>query len=57
MKTREPAVIGVAVAAVINAIVLIVFKQELDLDVQTAIVSVVTLIAGLFVRSQVTPVP
>lgn len=52
----EPAVIGAAVAALINAIVLIVLKQELSVDERTAIVTVVTIIAGLFVRSKVTPV-
>lgn len=52
----EPAVIGAVVAAVINAVVLIVFKQELDTEEKAAIVTVVTLIAGLFVRSQVSPV-
>jgi hypothetical protein len=53
----EPAAIGAAVAAIINAVVLIVLKQELSLEEQAAIVTVVTLIAGLFIRSQVTPVP
>lgn len=53
----EPAVIGAAVAAVINAIVLLVFKQELGTEEKTAIVTVVTLVAGLFIRQQVTPVP
>jgi hypothetical protein len=53
----EPAAIGAAVAAIINVVVLLVLKQELNLEEQAAIVTVVTLIAGLFIRSQVTPVP
>jgi hypothetical protein len=55
--TREPAVIGTAIAAVISAIVLLVFGTELSREVEAAIVTVVTLLAGLFVRQQVTPVP
>ena len=56
MKTNEPVAIVAAIATVINAIVLLVFKQELSLDEQAAIVSVVTLIAGFIARSRVTPV-
>lgn len=52
----EPAAIGAAVAAAINLIVLLVLKHELSLEEQAAIVSIVTLIAGLFIRSRVTPV-
>jgi hypothetical protein len=55
MKT-EPAVLAAAVAAIINALVLLVFNEELDQTVQGAIVVVVTAIAGLVIRSQVTPV-
>lgn len=51
----EPAIIGAAVAAVVNLIVLLVFKQELGTEEKAAVVTVVTLAAGLFVRSQVTP--
>jgi hypothetical protein len=53
----EPAVIGAAVAAIINLIVLLVFKHELGTEEKAAIVTVVTLVAGVFIRSQVTPVP
>lgn len=53
---KEPAVIGAAVAAVINVLVLLVFKHELDPGVQAAIVAAVTAIAGVFIRQQVTPV-
>lgn len=52
----EPAVVGAAVAAVINLFVLLVFNEHLDKDQETAIVTVVTLVAGLFIRSKVTPV-
>jgi hypothetical protein len=52
----EPAAIGTIVAAAINAIVLFALKHELDPDVQSAIVLIVTMIAGLFIRSKVTPV-
>lgn len=53
----EPAAIGAAVAAIVNIIVLLVLKKELSLEEQAAIVGVVTLVAGLFVRSQVSPIP
>ena len=56
MKT-EPAAIGAALAAIINVVVLLVLKKELSLEEQSAIVAVVTIIAGLFVRANVTPVP
>lgn len=56
MKTNEPVAIITAIATVINVIVLIVFKQELKLEEQTAIVAVLTLIAGFVARSRVTPV-
>lgn len=52
----EPAVIGAALAAVVNLLVLLVFKHELSADEKAAIITVVTLLAGVFVRSQVTPV-
>lgn len=51
----EPAAIGAAVAAIVNVVVLLVLKKELSIEEQTAIVTVVTLVAGLFIRSQVTP--
>jgi hypothetical protein len=40
---------------VINLIVLLVFDHELSEEQTVAIVSVVTIAAGLFVRSKVTP--
>lgn len=52
----EPAAVGAIIAAIINAIVLIVFKQELDIEERAAIVTAVTLVAGLFIRSKVAPV-
>jgi hypothetical protein len=52
----EPAAIGGIVAAAINLIVLLLLNHELSNDVQTAIVGVVTLVAGLFIRSRVSPV-
>ena len=52
----EPAMVGGIVAAAINLIVLLLLNHELSNDVQTAIVALVTLLAGLFVRSRVTPV-
>ena len=53
----EPAAIGAVVAAVLNAVVLLVLKKELSIEEQTAIVTVVTVIAGLFIRQNVTPAP
>jgi hypothetical protein len=55
MKT-EPAVLAAAVAAIINLVVLLALGEELDSEIQAAIVTVVTVLAGLFIRSQVTPV-
>lgn len=52
----EPAVIGAALAALINAVVLLLLKHELEPDVKAAIVVVVTALAGVFVRSRVQPV-
>jgi hypothetical protein len=52
----EPAVIGAAVAAAINAVVLLLLKHDLDPDARNASVSLVTLIAGVFIRTRVTPV-
>jgi hypothetical protein len=57
MTSKEPAVIGTAVAAVISVVTLIVFGQELTKEQEAAVVGVVTILAGLFVRSQVSPVP
>lgn len=54
MKT-EPAAIGGIAAAAINAVVLLVLKHELDPEVRTAIVTVVTVLAGLAIRTQVSP--
>lgn len=54
MKT-EPAVIGAAAAAILNVVVLLVLKRELSLEEQAAIVTLVTVLAGFFVRSQVSP--
>jgi hypothetical protein len=56
MKTAEPAVIGAAVAALINALVLLLLKQELSIEERTAIVTVVTALWALWTRSRVTPV-
>ncbi len=53
MKT-EPAVIAAAVAAVVNAVV-IAFGGELSQELQAAIVVVVTALAGLVIRSRVSP--
>lgn len=52
----EPAAIGAVVAAIINAIVLLLLNEELTLEQQTAIVSVVTLAWGIWTRSKVSPV-
>lgn len=52
----EPAVIGAALAAAINAVVLLLLNHELDRDVQEAIVIVVTALAGVFIRQRVRPV-
>ena len=53
----EPAVIAGVVAAVINVVALLVFGEELTIEQEAAIVGVVTTIAGVYIRSQVTPVP
>lgn len=55
MKNSEPAVIAGVVAAVINAVTLIVFGQELTTEQGAAVVGVVTTIAAFYIRSQVTP--
>lgn len=52
----EPAAIGAVIAALLNAVALLVLKEELTLEVQTAIVVAVTTLAGLFIRAKVTPV-
>jgi hypothetical protein len=57
MTKTEPAAVATVIAALINGIVLIFLKEELTGDVQAAIVTVITFIAGLWTRSQVTPVP
>lgn len=54
--TTEPAAIGVSVAAAINAVVLFALGESLTVEEQGAIVTIVTLVAGLFIRSKVTPV-
>lgn len=51
----EPAAIGAALAAVLQVLALLIF--DLSQEAQAAIVVAVTLVVGLFVRSQVTPVP
>jgi hypothetical protein len=51
----EPAVIAGIVAAVINAVALLVFGQELTTEQEAAIVGVVTTVAAFYIRSQVTP--
>lgn len=56
MKIAEPAAIGTAIAAAVNMIVLLLLNHDLSNDVQSAIVAVVTLLAGVWVRSRVTPV-
>ena len=53
----EPAAVAAVVVSVISVLTLLVFKRELSQEESTAIVVAVTLIAGFFVRSQVTPVP
>ncbi len=55
MTTREPAAIGAAVAAVVNALVLFA-GLGLTADQEGAVVVVVTMVAGLFIRSKVSPV-
>lgn len=54
--TAEPAAVGAIVAAALNAVVILVLKHDLSPEEKTAIVTAVTLIAGLFIRSKVTPV-
>lgn len=54
--TNEPAAIGAAAAAAINAVVLFALGGSLSVEEQGAIVTVVTLVAGLFIRSKVSPV-
>ncbi len=56
MPKSEPAAIGTAIAAAINALVLFALDASLTLDQQAAIVTVVTLIAGVMIRSRVNPV-
>lgn len=52
----EPAALGAAIAAAVNAVVIFALDKGLSPDEQGAIVTVVTLIAGLVIRSKVTPV-
>ncbi len=56
MPKSEPAAIGTAIAAAVNALVLFALDASLTLDQQAAIVTVVTLIAGVMIRSRVNPV-
>lgn len=53
---REPAAVTSLVAAAVSAVALFA-HIDLTADQQGAIAVVVTLLAGLFIRSQVTPVP
>lgn len=55
MKTAEPSAITAGFAAAVQAIVLFA-DLDLNADAQSAIVVVCTLVAGLFIRSKVTPV-
>jgi hypothetical protein len=57
MPKSEPAMWGTALAAVISVVTLLVFGRELEKEEEAAIIGVVTLIAGFYVRSQVSPVP
>lgn len=52
----EPAAVGAVIAAILNVIALILLDKELSDDEQAAIVAAVTLVAGVFVRSKVSPV-
>ena len=52
----EPAVLAAAFAAVLNVLVLLVFGRELEKEEEAAIVTVITIVAGFFIRSKVTPV-
>lgn len=52
----EPAVLAAAFAAVINVIALLVLDRELNQEETAAVVTVVTVAAGFFIRSKVTPV-
>lgn len=53
---KEPAAVGAVVATILNLVVLLLLKHELSKEEQAAIVSGVTLIAGLYIRSKVQPV-
>lgn len=53
--TKEPAAVTAAFAAIVDAVVLFA-DLGLDSEAKGAIVVVITLIAGLFTRSKVTPV-
>ena len=52
----EPAVLAAAFAAVLNVIALLVLDRELDQEETAAVIAVVTILAGFFIRSKVTPV-
>ncbi len=53
--SKEPAAVGTFAATILNAVVLFA-DLGLDGEQQGAIVTVITLIAGAFIRSKVTPV-
>jgi hypothetical protein len=56
MPKTEPAAVAAALAAAISVVVLLVFKHELSQEESAAIIGVVTLLAGLWTRSKVSPV-
>ncbi len=49
----EPAMIGALTAAIINLVV--IFGVDVTEEQTAAIISVVTILMGLYIRSQVTP--
>jgi threonine/homoserine efflux transporter RhtA len=51
----EPAVIAATVAAIVNLAVVLLLHRDLTVEEQAAIVTVVTAVAGVFIRSQVVP--
>ena len=56
MNTKEPAVLGAAFAALVNALAIFVFGEDLSEEQTGAIVVTITVLAGFFIRSKVTPV-
>lgn len=56
MSTREPVAIAAIVVAAIDVGTLLLLKRHLDVEEQTAIVGVITLIAAGWARSKVTAV-